>query len=104
MVDSGDGISKLYGRYHDEAEGDSITSQLRDRHIQLDIAVRDAYGWDDLHLDHGFHNTRYGRFFTVSTEARFDLLMRLLELNFQQAAEQSGRSLAAVMREAQQHV
>ena len=50
------------------------------------------------------NETRYGRFFTVSTEARFELLMRLLELNFQQAAEQTGRSLEAVMKEAQQHV
>ena len=54
--------------------------------------------------EHGFHDTRYGRFFTVSTEARFELLMRLLELNFQQAAEQTGGRSSRSMREAQQHV
>lgn len=104
MQASGDGITRLYGNYHAPSVQDEVTRELRERHTELDHAVRDAYGWNDLDLGHGFHETRYGRFFTVSTEARFELLMRLLQLNFEQAAEQTGRSLKSIMREAQQHV
>lgn len=104
MATAGEGITHLYGRYHDDDEEGALVTELRERHIALDHAVRDAYGWDDLGLGHGFHETRYGRFFTVSTEARFELLMRLLRLNFEQAAEQTGRSLESIMREAQQYV
>ena len=98
------GVSQLYSNVHDEKETAAYVAELRAWHVELDHQVRDAYGWDDLDLGHGFHDTRYGRFFTVSTEARFELLMRLLQLNFEQAAEQTGRSLESIMREAQQHV
>lgn len=104
MIEVGEGITQFYGRFHDPAVDEPGTAELRERHVELDEAVRDAYDWADLELGHDFYETRYGRFFTVSTEARFELLMRLLELNFQQAAEQTGRSLEAVMKEAQQHV
>lgn len=103
MESEGIALTKLYGRFHSE-ETDPLADTLREYHVQLDHAVLVAYGWSDLRLEHGYHDTRYGRFFTVSTEARFELLMRLLELNFQQAAEQTGRSLKAVIREAQKHV
>ena len=35
--------------------------QLRELHVVLDLAVRDAYGWSDLELDHGFHDTPQGQ-------------------------------------------
>lgn len=101
MRDIGDGITKLYGRYHDPTAEDPRTTELRERHIELDGAVRDAYGWNDLELGHDFHMTRYGTFFTVSTSARFELLMRLLELNFEQYADQTSRPLDEVVEEAQ---
>jgi hypothetical protein len=100
----GIGLTSLYGRFHSDRERDAVIDELRSRHVTLDCLVRDAYGWADLELGHGFHDTRYGRFFTVSTEARFELLMRLLQLNFEQAAEQTGRSRDSIMREAQQYV
>jgi hypothetical protein len=104
MAEEGYGLTRFYGEFHDESSSRSTITGIRDHHVELDHAARDAYGWDDLDLGHGFHDTRYGRFFTVSTEARFELLMRLLQLNFEQAAEQTGRSLESIMREAQQHV
>lgn len=105
LCDDGDvGISDLYALFHRQSEQGGEVNQLRDLHIALDYEVCRAYGWPELDLGHGFHDTRYGHFFTVSTEARFELLMRLLQLNFEQAAEQTGRSYESILREAHQHV
>jgi hypothetical protein len=95
------GLTKIYGQYHDPEVRDEFTHDLRQMHVQLDTLVVAAYGWNDIDLGHGFHDTRYGTFFTFSTKARFELLMRLLELNFVQYAEQTGKSLEQVKREAQ---
>ena len=103
MVNSRLGLTKVYGSVHDPSVADGDIVQLRDRHVELDRATATAYGWDDIDLKHGFHETRYGTFFTVSTEARFELLMRLLELNFMQYAEQTGMALEQVKKEAQSH-
>lgn len=81
MLKTGRGITKLYGAYHDPAARTPSDEQLRLLHQALDVAVLAAYGWDDVDLDHGFHETRYGLFFAPSDTARFELLMRLLELN-----------------------
>lgn len=68
--------------------------QLRRLHVELDLAVRDAYGWQDLDLGHAFHEvetlpendrTRY----TLSPEARKELLRRLLQENHARAAEEA---------------
>ena len=103
MSRSGLGFTALYGSLHDSSEDAPDVQELRERHTELDRLVADAYGWGDLDLGHGFHDTRYGRFFTVSTEARFELLMRLLQLNFEQAAEQTGRSLESILRESRDY-
>ena len=56
----------------------------------LDLAVRDAYGWQDLDLGHGFHQVdtlpetdriRY----TISPAARREVLKRLLAENHARA-------------------
>ncbi len=60
--------------------------ELRRLQCELDIAVRDAYGWTDLDLGHGFHevetlpeNDRVR--YTISAAARKEILRRLLALN-----------------------
>ena len=51
-------------------------------HVELDLAVRDAYEWSDLDLGHGFHDVRgQGVRFTFSPDAADEVLDRLLELN-----------------------
>ena len=90
FIAANQGIAAFYNRYHDPAQTDSVTDELRDRHIELDHAVAAAYGWSDLDLGHGFYSTSFGRYFTVSTDARFELLMRLLELNFAQTGQPRG--------------
>jgi len=64
--------------------------ELRRLHVQLDTAVRDAYGWTDLALDHDFvevetlpENDRVR--YTISPAARKDVLKRLLTLNHERA-------------------
>ncbi|MBK8045688.1 MAG: hypothetical protein IPK16_00280 [Anaerolineales bacterium] len=60
--------------------------ELRRLHGELDRAVRDAYGWQDLDLGHDFYavetlpeedRIRY----TISPAARKEVLRRLLALN-----------------------
>lgn len=50
-------------------------------HVEMDNAVAKAYGWDDIDLGHGFHETKQGLRFTISEVARREVLQRLLELN-----------------------
>lgn len=70
--------------------------ELRRLHVELDLAIRDAYGWQNLPLDHGIHEVetlpeddrlRY----TIIPAARKELLRRLLALNHVRAeAEKAG--------------
>lgn len=46
----------------------------------MDQSVLAAYGWSDLDLGHGFHNTKQGVRFTISESARHEVLDRLLVL------------------------
>jgi hypothetical protein len=54
----------------------------------MDNTIATAYGWDDLDLGHGFHETRQGLRFTISQEARWEVLERLLALNHERHAEE----------------
>jgi hypothetical protein len=47
----------------------------------MDHAVVAAYGWDDLDLGHGFHETPQGVRFMIRQTARWEMLDRLLALN-----------------------
>ena len=107
------GLTKTYNLFHTRdlspeivakvSKKDSNTStmgfesllELRRLHVKLDIAVRDAYGWQDLDLDHDFHevetlpeNDRVR--YTISPEARREILKRLL-------VENHNRSIAEKM-------
>jgi hypothetical protein len=60
--------------------------KLRELHVQMDEAVLDAYGWNDIALCHDFYEVDYlpdnDRIrFTIHPDARKEVLKRLLELN-----------------------
>ena len=60
--------------------------KLRELHVQMDEAVLDAYGWNDIKLLHDFHEVDYlpenDRVrFTIHNDARKEVLKRLLDLN-----------------------
>jgi hypothetical protein len=75
------GLTSTYNRVHDPDCHDAAVREIRELHAEIDDAVMRAYGWDDLDLKIGHHPTKIGIRWTVSKEARFELLDRLLEEN-----------------------
>ncbi len=67
--------------------------KLRELHVDLDVSVRDAYGWSDIDLEHQHWETAQGVRFTVSPASKDELLDRLLELNHQRYAEEVAAGL-----------
>lgn len=62
--------------------------KLRKLHVQMDEAVLEAYGWQDIQLRHNFYEVDYlpenDRIrYTIHPDARKEVLKRLLELNHQ---------------------
>jgi hypothetical protein len=93
MHDRQEGLTKTYNRFHNANETADDIQKLRTLHIEMDQAVAIAYGWQDLKLDHGFHKTKQGDRFTISENARREVLDRLLELNHQRYAEEVAQGL-----------
>ena len=93
MVRTQLGLTKTYNRVHDADECDPDIEALRQFHVVLDGAVRDAYGWGDLVLNHHHWETAQGMRFTVSPEAKAELLDRLLELNHARFASEAAAGL-----------
>lgn len=110
------GLTKLYNLYHDpelsvaavmkEAkcpEADAVwavekITALRSLHKTIDETVRDAYGWHDIPLQHGFHELEFlpenDRVrYTISTPARKAILSELLKLNHARHAEEVAAGL-----------
>jgi hypothetical protein len=81
MLERSEGLTVTYNRVHSSDEVSTDIGELRRLHVDLDHAVTAAYGWDDLDLDHDFHETRQGTRYTIGPEARQEILDRLLELN-----------------------
>lgn len=75
------GLTKIYNGMHDEGNCSSGIIGLRDLHRELDISVAAAYGWKDVELEHGFHETRQGVRFSISEKAKRTILKRLATLN-----------------------
>lgn len=98
------GMTKLYNLVHDDSERADDIARLREIHVEIDEAVREAYAldedldpairafeariasaplpsWREIDLAHGFHDTPQGPRFTISPQARTDVLDKLLALN-----------------------
>ncbi len=83
------GLTKLYNLANNPdiyGSADPDIARLRQIHVALDEAVMNAYGWDDVPLEHGFHTYRQMERWTVSPAARVEILDRLLEENHRRAA------------------
>jgi hypothetical protein len=87
------GLTATYNLVHDPGCKDSDIAELRSIHVAIDHAVMRAYGWDDLALDHGFHDTRQGVRYTVGPVVRQEILDRLLELNHERYAAEVAAGL-----------
>ena len=93
MLARQEGLTKTYNRFHDPAETSADILKLRQLHIEMDQAVAAAYGWTDLDLGHGFHQTKQGLRYTISETARREVLARLLKLNHERYAEEVRQGL-----------
>jgi hypothetical protein len=82
------GLTDLYNSFHDLSDSSADLQRLRQLHIEMDRCVALAYGWADLDLAHGFHDTRRGVRFTISDLAHRTILDRLLEINHQRHEEE----------------
>jgi hypothetical protein len=92
------GLTQLYNRFHANTERDPRIEGLREFQREIDAAVACAYGWDDLDLEHGFHEVPYlpdndRARFTISESARVEVLRRLSHLNRQRYEEEVARGL-----------
>jgi methylase of polypeptide subunit release factors len=72
--------------------------KLRELHVQMDEAVLDAYGWNDIKLLHDFYEVDYlpenDRVrYTIHPEARKEVLKHLLQLNHERYAEEVAAGL-----------
>ena len=93
MLSHHNGLTAVYNRIHNPDEGSTDIQKLRELHIEMDQAVAAAYGWTDLALGHGFHETKQGVRFTISESARREVLQRLLKLNHERYAEEVKQGL-----------
>ena len=83
-----EGLTDTYNRFHNPDEHATDIARLRELHVEMDNAVAAAYGWEDLALGHGFHETAQGTRFTISEAARREVLARLLKLNHERYEEE----------------
>jgi hypothetical protein len=93
MQTRAEGLTKIYNHFHNPDETAEDINKLRQLNIKMDNAVAHAYGWQDLDLAHGFHDTKYGTRFTLSETTRREVLDRLLALNHQRYAEEVAQGL-----------
>lgn len=84
------GLTTTYNAVHDPGVVDAEVVALREIHREIDHAVLGAYGWE-LDPQVGHHPTKIGTRWTVSREARFELLDLLLEENHRRHAAEEGR-------------
>jgi hypothetical protein len=110
------GLTALYNLVHDKAIRHEDVIRLREIHVKIDEAVREVYAldeerepqirefetkiasaplpsWRDIDLGHGFHETRQGTRFTISPQARADVLDKLLALNHYRYQQEVERGL-----------
>ncbi|WP_260472456.1 Eco57I restriction-modification methylase domain-containing protein [Chlorobium phaeovibrioides] len=90
-------VAKVSGKPDEAESGYAGILELRKIHQELDEAVLAAYTWSDLNLAHDFYeietlpeNDRVR--YTISPEARKELLKRLLALNHHRAEEEKANT------------
>ena len=114
--DKGVGLTSLYNIVHDESRHEPDIARLREIQVEIDEAVREAYAldeerepqirafedriasaplpsWREIDLGHGFHETPQGTRFTISPQARVDVLDKLLALNHYRYDQEVKRGL-----------
>jgi hypothetical protein len=89
----GGGFTSVFNHMSDKDDQSNTAIAIRSHRSAIDKAVAAAYGWTDLDLGHGFHDTKQGVRFTISEPARREVLQRLLKLNHERYAEEVKQGL-----------
>ncbi len=102
MVQNDEGLTKTYNRFHDPEESSPDILRLRELHDKMDRAALDAYGWTDIkpacefildyEEDDDEEESRKRKKpwrYRWPDAIRDEVLVRLLELNKQRAAEEA---------------
>jgi len=71
MLRQQEGLTQTYNRFHNQQESNANIVELRRLHVEMDQAVAASYGWQDLDLGHGSHDTKQGIRYTISEAAKF---------------------------------
>jgi hypothetical protein len=110
------GLTALYNGVRNESNHEPDIACIREIHVEIDEAVREAYAldeerepqirefearaasaplpsWREIDLAHGFHETPQGTRFTISPQARIDVLDKLLALNHYRYQQEVERGL-----------
>ena len=107
MLRRTEGMTSVYNRFHDRSETAEDIERLRELHAEMDRAVLEAYGWQDLapraeavFLDETNEDdqTYQGRLFWPS-DFRDEVLARLLALNAERHAEEVRLGIAPRMKD-----
>jgi hypothetical protein len=86
------GLTKVYNLFHSPACVDANISRLRELHAQMDNAVAAAYGWEDIDLRHDFYGDAKDTRYTIHSDAKNEVLRRLLALNHTRYAKEQAQS------------
>jgi hypothetical protein len=81
MIDRSEALTRVFSMVNDRTQIADDIIEVPCLHVELDHAVAAPYGWRDLDLDHGFHETAQGVRYTIGPAARTEVLDHLLELN-----------------------
>jgi hypothetical protein len=95
------GPTQLYNQFHSSDVQSEQLIRLREQHRKMDAAVADAYGWEDLDLQHNFHEIPHLQAndrirYTISESARIEVLRRLSKLNRQCHEEEANQVTSAI--------
>ena len=98
MQNNDKGMTKFYNDLHDPENTSDRIEELRTLQMEINIAVLKAYGFEDINLNHDFHEVAYlpeGKNirFTVSEEDREELLYKLAILNKERYEEEVAQGL-----------
>ena len=104
MVCNNEGMTKTYNRFHNPDERSLEIVRLRELHAQMDRAVLDAYGWNDISTDceflldyeideEGWGNKKKPYRYRWPDDVRDEVLARLIALNAERAREERIKGL-----------
>ncbi len=89
LVDQGLDLTRVYLRLYEPEDASSTISKLRVLYIKMDQAVAADYDRTDFTFDLGFHEPKQGTRFTISEQARREVLQRLFKLNHERLEEKT---------------